>query len=307
MSKTIQEERLRWVLPIAKKEIRIINAVKVCPYSQRTLERWVAAYKEGGEEGLILKSTRPKTNPNETLIRIKEKIIELRKETKQCALKLQWHLEEENINIHYQTIHKIIKKEGLLRKYKTRRIKYKYIRLPLQPGELMEIDVKYMPDKIGNKRYYQYTAIDCASRWRYLKIYDEQASHHSILFLKEVIERFSYRIRAIKTDNHSTFTNRYTGYEKSIDPLNPKLHALDVFCMQQGIIHYLIDRGKPQQNGKVERSHRSDQESFYDEVKCDNIEELRYKLSLWNLHYNNLRHCALNGKTPNEMLKLTNI
>ncbi|HDZ54515.1 MAG TPA: hypothetical protein ENI19_02375 [Candidatus Nealsonbacteria bacterium] len=46
-------------------------------------------YKIYGEEGLEPKSTRPKTNPKETPIRIKERIIELRKEKKQCALKVQ--------------------------------------------------------------------------------------------------------------------------------------------------------------------------------------------------------------------------
>jgi transposase InsO family protein len=230
----------------------------------------------------------------------------LKKDNNKCALKIKWDLEEENINIPYQTVHKIIRREGLLRKYKIRKMKYKNIRLPLLPGELVEMDVKYVPDKIGNKQYYQYTAIDCASRWRCVKIYDQQANHHSILFLKEVMKRFSRRIRAIKTDNHSTFTNRYIGYEKSIEPLNPRPHAFDLFCMRHSIIHYLIDPGKPQQNGKVERSHRTDQKSFYDETKYETLEELRYKISLWNLHCNNIRHCALNGKTPNEMLKLLN-
>ena len=70
------EERLRWVLPIVKREIKLTDAAKVFPSGKRTLERWVANYKKGGEEGLKPKSTRPKTQPNETPIRIKEKIIE---------------------------------------------------------------------------------------------------------------------------------------------------------------------------------------------------------------------------------------
>ncbi len=65
----------------------------------------------------------------------------------------------------------------------------------------MEIDVKYVPDLVENKRYYQFTAIDCASRWRYLRIYDEYSNFHSVRFLKELIEIAPFRIRAIKTDN----------------------------------------------------------------------------------------------------------
>lgn len=304
MPKTIKEERLRWVLPILKKEIKIINVIKVCPHSQRSIERWLALFKSHGEAGLESQSTRPRTNPRETSIRIKERIIELRKETKRCSLKLKWRLEKEGIMIHKNTIQKIIKKEGLVRKYRIRKLKYKYIKVPLSMGDLVEIDVKYVPETIENRQYYQFTAIDCASRWRYLKIYNNYSNSDSIDFLQELITVAPFRIRAIKTDNGSNFTNRYTGYLKSSDPFNPRLHDLDLLCQRLNIIHYLIDPGKPAQNGKVERSHRSDQETFYDRNTFRTLEELRTKIRIWNNEYNNLEHCGLNGKTPNEMLQL---
>ena len=304
MPKTIKEERLRWVLPIARKEIRLKDAAKVCPHSQRSLERWLAAYKKYGGKGLVPKSTRPRSNPNETPIRIKERIVELRKKTTRCALKLKWQLEKENILIHKNTIQKIIKTEGLVRKYRIRKLKYKYFRVPLNPGELVEIDVKYVPETIENRRYYQFTAIDCATRWRYLKIYDDHSNSNSIIFLEELITVAPFRIRALKTDNGSNFTNRYTGYLKSSDPMNPRLHDFDLVCQKYNIIHYLIDPGKPAQNGKVERSHRSDQEIFYERNKFKTLKDLERKIRLWNQEYNDLEHCGLNGKTPNEMLQL---
>ena len=304
MPKTIKEERLKWILPIYNKEVKLVDAAKICPHSKRSLERWLAEYRKHGEAGLEPKSTRPKTNPRETPIRIKEKVIELRKETKLCAKKLKWKLEKENIVLHKNTIQKIIKKEGLVRKYRIRKLKYKYIKVPLSKGELVEIDVKYVPDSIKNKQYYQFTAIDCASRWRYLKIYDNYSNSDSIDFLKELIRIASFRIRAIKTDNGSNFTNRYTGYLKSTDPFNPRLHSFDVLCQKYNIIHYLIDPGKPAQNGKVERSHRTDQEMFYNRNKFKTLKELKERIRLWNEEYNNLEHCALDGKTPNEMLEL---
>jgi transposase InsO family protein len=300
------EERLRWVLPIINKETRLIYVAKVFAGGQRTLERWVAEYKKNGEDGLKPKSTKPKTQPNETPIRIKERIIELRKETKLCAKKLNYKLKKENIAIHDRTIGKIIKNERLIRKYRIRKLKYKYIKVPLAKGDLVEIDIKYVPDLINNRRYYQFTAIDCASRWRYLKIYDNGDNYCTIKFVEELLKVAPFRIRAIKTDNGSNFTNRYTGYQKSIDPLIPKLHDLDLFCMERNIIHYLIDPGKPAQNGKVERSHRTDQEMFYDRNNFKTFFELSEKIKSWNDYYNNLEHCALNGKTPNEMLLLLN-
>lgn len=303
MVKTIKEERLRWVLPIVKKEVKLTEVSRVCPHGKRSLERWVAAYKAKGEAGLEPKSTEPKTQEKETPIWIKERIIEIRKKTKKCALKIHWQLEKEGILIHERTIGKILKKEGLVRKYRVRKIKYKYIRAQRQPGELIEIDVKYVPGTIAGMKYFQYTAIDTASRWRHLAVYDSQTNFHSILFLKEVIEKFEHKIQAIKTDNGSIFTNYYTSMNKRSDMTVKTIHALDLFCKENNIIHYLIDPGKPAQNGTVERSHREDQEKFYDQNKFRNIWQLQRELKAWNTYYNNLEHCGLNGKTPNEFLK----
>lgn len=307
MPKTIKEERLRWILPIANKEVKLVDIAKVCPHSKRSLERWLSAFKKYGEEGLEPKSTRPKTNPKETPIRIKERIIELRGDKKECALKIKWDLEDENIFMHQRTVGKILKNEGLVKKYRTKKIKYDYIRAQLLPGEMIEIDVKYVPGKLKNKRYFQFTAIDLASRWRHLEIYDEQSSYRSIEFLKEVIKRAPFKIKAIKTDNHAIFTNRYVGYLKSSDPLNPSLHALDEFCAEIGVIHYLIDKGTPTQNGTVERSHGSDQRRLYSEEKFTSVDYLKLRVKLWNMYYNDLRHCSLNGKSPNQFLKDYNL
>ena len=302
MAKTVKEERLRWVLPIAKKEVRMVDVAKVCPHSKRSLERWVAVYKEEGEARLEPKSTARKTQQNETPIRIKEHIIELRKDTGKCAQKLHWQMKKEGLSVPTRTIGEILKREGLVRKYRIKKIKYKYIKATLKPGELVEIDVKYVPGELANRRYFQYTAIDKASRWRHLEIYDEQVNHHSVLFLKEVIKRAPFAIVAIKTDNHSTFTNYYTGINKRSDLLVKSLHILDETCRNLGIKHYLIDPGKPAQNGTIERSHREDQEKLYDAFVFKSVDELRYRVRLWNMYYNDLEHCGLKGQTPNEFL-----
>lgn len=302
MAETIKEERLRWVLPIIRREVQLKDAATVCPYGIRTLERWMAAYKKHGEVGLEPRSTRPKTNPKETPIHLKEKVIALRKEKKVCALKLKWKLEKQGIALHERTIGKIIKVEGLVKKYRIKKVKYQYIKALLQPGELVEIDVKYVPGPIAGRRYFQYTAIDCASRWRYLAVYDNQTNAHSILFIKEVIAKFAYLIKAIKTDNGSIFTNYDTGMTKRSSMTVKTIHALDMFCASRGIIHYLIDPGKPAQNGKVERSHREDQEKFYEANTFTVFADLQKKIRTWNTEYNDLEHCGLGGKTPNEFL-----
>jgi len=304
MSQNIKEERFRWIKPILEREISIKNLVKVCPYSDSSIKRWLKAFRSGGIEALEPKSTEPKTQPRETPIWVKERVIELRKETKLCAQKLHWRLLKQGLNVPLSTIGKILKDEGLVRKYRVRKIKYKYIKAERKAGELVEIDVKYVPGQVLGKRYFQYTAIDTASKWRHLEVYDGQTNFHSILFLQKIIDIFPHKIQAIKTDNGSIFTNYYTSMTKRSDMTVKTIHALDLFCKQNNIIHYLIDPGKPAQNGTVERSHREDQEKFYEQNEFRSFLDLKTKIRVWNDYYNNLEHCGLNGKTPNEMLEL---
>jgi transposase InsO family protein len=304
MPNSTKEEKFRWIKPIIDGEITIEGMAKVCPFSERAIKYWLVNYKKFGIDGLENKSRRPKTNPNETPIRIKERVIELREGKKQCALKIMWDLQDEGIDIHFQTIQKIIKSEGLTRKYHSRKAKIPYERKRWQPGEMVEIDVKWVPGRINGDRFYQFTAIDSASRWRYLNVYPFQSNDYAVKFLKELMSVAPFATKSIKTDNGPCFTNRYLGYAMSADPLNVRLHDFDVLCNRVGIKHYLIDPGKPAQNGKVERSHRTDQQKFYEQSVFASFEELKYGLRLWNMYYNDTKHCALNGKTPNQALGL---
>ena len=120
MAKTIKEERLRWVKPIAEKRVKLVNVEKVCPHSKRSLERWLSAYKRDGEDTLEPKATIPKTSLNETPIWVKERVIAKRKKTKLCAQKLHWRLAKEGLVVPVRTIGTILKREGLVRKYLSR-------------------------------------------------------------------------------------------------------------------------------------------------------------------------------------------
>jgi transposase InsO family protein len=304
MTQTIQQERYLWIKPLIEKKLTYAEILKTCPHSKRSLERWVAAYKRGGIEALQPQSTEPKTQKTETSIELKEQVITLRKQTGLCALKLHWRLKKQGISIHSRTIGKILKKEGLVRKYRVKKVKYKYLRAKRKPGELLEMDVKYVPGAIQGHKYYQYTVIDTASRWRHLEIFDEQSTFHAIKMMGIVQTRFPYPIKAVKTDNHSIFTNYYLGTNKRSDVAVKTIHALDRWCAKHNIIHYLIDPGKPAQNGTVERSHREDEEKFYQRQSFKTNTDLKRKIRTWNEYYNDLEHCGLAGKTPNEVLYL---
>ena len=71
-----------------------------------------------------------------------------------------------------------------------------------------------------------------------------------------------------------------------------------------GIRHAYIKRGSPLLNGKVERSHRSDQQEFYQLLSYKGDVDLEAKLDEWEPFYNFARpHGAHNGQTPYEALR----
>src|SRR3989344_3751356 len=114
MPTSTAEERYRWIKPVLEEKRTIAEMTEVSPFSERTLKYWLAQYRSGGMPALEPRSRRPRSHPHETPIRIKEQIIELRKGTKKCALKLKWQMEKLGIRIHERTIEKILKAEGLI-------------------------------------------------------------------------------------------------------------------------------------------------------------------------------------------------
>jgi len=71
-----------------------------------------------------------------------------------------------------------------------------------------------------------------------------------------------------------------------------------------GIQHVYIKPRSPQLNGKVERSHRTDQEEFYQLLTYTDDVDLNKKLSAWEEFYNfNRPHGAHGGLSPYEALK----
>ena len=169
------------------------------------------------------------------------------------------------------------------------------------PGERIQIDVKYVPRKCMSKelieleeKYYQYTAIDEYTRQRVLWASKEHSTYASAQFTEIVVKKFKYKIECIQTDNGFEFTNRLNSQKaKEKTMFEKKLEEL-------GIKHKLIRPRTPRHNGKVERSHRKDQERFYYERIFVSFEDFKEKLRHWNREYNNFPMKPLGWKSPNE-------
>jgi hypothetical protein len=85
-----------------------------------------------------------------------------------------------------------------------------------------------------------------------------------------------------------------------------KTSESSVYCtlIRNGMRHVYIKPRSPQLNGKVERSHRTDQEEFYQLLTYTDDVDLNKKLAEWERFYNHDRpHGAFKGKTPYEALR----
>ena len=71
-----------------------------------------------------------------------------------------------------------------------------------------------------------------------------------------------------------------------------------------GIRHRYIRPRRPQQNGKVERSHRVDTEEFWSRHDFATRADAEAPLAAWEQRYNHERFSlALHGRTPVEKLE----
>jgi transposase InsO family protein len=201
-----------------------------------------------------------------------------------------------DIEISTSGVWRILKRVGMNRlpasqRHKRHEKRWQRYEKPL-PGHQVQIDVKFIEPIKGSrkKRYYQFTAIDDCTRLRILRIYERCNQKSAIAFADYVLEKLPFEVRAIQTDNGSEFQSGF------------HWHVLD-----RGIRHVYIKPLTPRLNGKVERSHRIDNEEFYrqlDGVVIDSAELFNDKLSEWEHFYNYARpHGSLGGQTPYERLR----
>ena len=258
--------------------------------SRKTFYKWLNRYLAYGKEALLDQSHRPKRpHPRALKKHIVRLIIRIRKKTKYGPRRIRFMLSKRHIKVSEYAIYKTIKRHGLILKPKNRRRKYKRVYVK-DPGFDVQIDTKFLDTLPGKPyRYYQYTATDSATRLRVIHIYDEKNVTNSVRFLQEVTNRLPFPVIAVRTDNGSEFTS---------GPFC-KEHAFTKECVRQGIRHILNRPGYPQANGKVERSHRTDDEEFYRRYPVKDPREWQYRLPKWEHEYNYQRpHQALSNLTP---------
>ena len=104
---------------------------------------------------------------------------------------------------------------------------------------------------------------------------------------------------------------RYNGSIESLRDLSrrphhhPNQHTLfQVRLEQHGIRHKVIRPYTPRHNGKVERSHRKDNERFYATHRFYSFEDFAKQLKVYNRRdYNAFPMRPLGWKSPNQVLR----
>ena len=270
-----------------------------------TIYRWKERY-DGTLQSLQDHSHRPHSHPNQHTEEEIKLIKDMRKRNKHTGLVVFWvKLRQKGYKRSIPSLWRMLRKLEL---QPEKPPNPKYIPKPYEkmqyPGQRVQIDVKYVPDacivgdaKAEGHKFYQYTAIDEYSRFRYLEAFEEHSSHSSKVFLEHMLKAFKFNVECVQTDNGPEFTKRLCSGE------NPTLTSFEKKLKQLGIVHKLIKPYTPRHNGKVERSHRKDNEYFYATHKFYSFDDFKKQLAVHSRKYNNFPMRPLNWKSPSDYIK----
>jgi transposase InsO family protein len=272
--------------------VRYAEAVGIKPAGRhfglhyRTVRIWRNRWRREGDAGLIPRYPARRCRrrvDDRTLALIREARVEQRLG---AGLTRIWLARVHQIQLSSRTIQRTFRDLGLPYLTKTPKRRPRQMKLfeKDEPGESVQADVKVIIR--DRQRWFQYTAIDDCTRVRVLRLYRQLNQRSSLRFLEELRDALPFPIRKIQVDN---------GTEWSL--------AFALRCRELGIRVRYIKPRRPQQNGKVERSHRIDEQEFWTRYLGTDFTEATAALAAWAHRYNHDRFSmALHGRTPMEKL-----
>ena len=267
--------------------------------SKASLMRWNKRY-DGSKESLLDKSHKPNTPHPTAHTELEIKWIKdyIKRNPNISMIELYGKLRiKKGYSRHACSLFRVLRKMGYYKQRQEIHTKYtpKPYETPENIGIKWQLDVKYVPKNcyVGetSDKFYQYTMIDEASRERFIYPYKEQSSYSTVDFVKRAIVYFGYQPEMIQTDNGMEFT-----YTMNTN----RIHPFDTLCNELGITHKLIRPRTPRHNGKVERSHRNDQQRFYNYLSFYSYDDLIYQMKNYIKRSNNIPMQTLDWKSPLE-------
>jgi transposase len=278
----------------------VTKAARRYKVTRQYIYYWKNRY-DGSLKSLYDKSTRPHSHPTEHTSSELKLIKDMRRRNPKDGLVVFWvKLRQRGYNRHVSSLYRVMMRTNLKlypKKKKKRKVK-KYIQMTY-PGERIQVDVKHVPTKclvneLSGEKLYQYTAIDEFTRLRYLEIFDELSTYSSKQFLVNMVRYFPFKVKTVRTDNGIEFTNRLA------NTTNPQPTLFEQTLKELNIAHDYIKPYTPRHNGKVERSHRKDNERFYNVKTFYSIKDIRGEVKKYLRSYNNFPMAPLNWNSPKQ-------
>jgi putative transposase len=297
------EERLRFVQECQSQEWSIAEVCRRFGISRITGYKWLGRYAEGGLRALEDRSRAPHTHPNQVLDDVEEAILAARGAHPHWGpLKLRDWLARTESQICWpaaSTIGEILRRHGLTvpRKKRQRATPSSQpLRHATGPNSVWCADFKGWFCCLDGSRCDPLTISDAFSRFL-LKC---QAAKHADFWHTQPLFEAAFREYGlpdkIRIDNGPPFASTGIG----------GLSQLSVWWVQLGIHPERIQPGKPSQNGRHERMHRTLKQETADPPRC-NLREQQKAFDEFRLEYNDQRpHQALHGKTPSDLYHCSN-
>lgn len=304
MNTITQDMRYRLSLIKYAEKHGVSDAARKYHTNRQYIYRWKRRY-DGSIESLRCRSRRPHHHPAQHTTEELSLIRNMRRRHPGDGLVIFWvRLRRRGYSRSVTGLYRFLRKQGILA---VKPPNPKYVPKPYEqmeyPGQRIQVDVKFVPFSclrnpgVIGKKFFQYTAIDEYSRWRYVEAFEEHSTYSSAVFVEHLVRAFPCRIECIQTDNGSEFTSCFTSRRDKPTLFQARLG-------QHGIRHKLIRPFTPRHNGKVERSHRKDNERFYATHSFDSFEDFARQLEVYNRRdYNNFPMRPLGWKTPEQVLK----
>lgn len=297
-------QKMRYRQAIIKYSIKygVTKAAIRYNVNRQYIYRWRKRY-DGTLQSLADRSHRPHSHPNQHTAEEIKLINNMRRRNPHAGLVVFWvKLRMRGYARSISGLYRFLRKHGQMA---AKLPNPKYTPKPYEkmqyPGQRVQIDVKFVPASciVGaakGSRWYQYTFIDEYSRFRYLEAFEEHSTYSSAEFIKHCAAKFPYPIECVQTDNGLEFTNRLSSgnskrktlFENTLDEL--------------GIKHKLIKPFTPRHNGKVERSHRKDNEEFYASHSFYSFNDFKNQLAVRQRQYNNFPMRPLSWSSPKHTL-----
>jgi transposase InsO family protein len=251
---SVESERLQFIERYCAGEETVAELCRRFGISRKTGYKLIDRYEAYGEGGLLDLSRAPHHHPNATPTQVAERIVEAKRKRptwgpKKIVARLR-SIEPEVLWPSPSTASGILDRAGLVRRRKRRRRATSWgepFAHAQHPNDVWSIDLKGWFRTGDGKRIDPLTAQDAMSR--YLLVCDglDRPTGPEV---KRSLERAfrEYGLpRVIRTDNGPPFASVGLG---SLTPLS-------AWWVKLGIVPERIEPGHPEQNGRLERLHRT--------------------------------------------------